>query len=123
MDGRDRPLFDPRSLGSNSICAGGAKYIGEVLKKNTILTSLKCAPASPCHSCQMCSLCCQQGALTVCGCSLFDPRSLDRNRIGATGAMHIGEALKINKTLTSLTCAPPCPTPVKCVALLSAVGR
>eukprot|EP00962_Isochrysis_galbana_P016121 scaffold4613_cov129-Isochrysis_galbana.AAC.16 len=44
--------------------------------------------------------------LTVCGCSLFDLHSLERNKIGDTGAQHIDEALKINKTLTTLKCAP-----------------
>jgi hypothetical protein len=53
---------------------------------------------------QMRLLCCQQG-LTICGLSLFGPRSLRLNGIGAKGGQHIGEALNSNKTLTMLECA------------------
>jgi hypothetical protein len=40
-------LFGPRSIASNDIGAIGAKYIGEALKINMALTTLKCAPISP----------------------------------------------------------------------------
>eukprot|EP00962_Isochrysis_galbana_P028797 scaffold9130_cov124-Isochrysis_galbana.AAC.4 len=49
--------------------------------------------------------CARLEGLTVCGCSLFGSCSLKWNNIGAEGTQHIGKALKINRTLTSLECA------------------
>eukprot|EP00962_Isochrysis_galbana_P031042 scaffold10094_cov128-Isochrysis_galbana.AAC.3 len=97
-------LFGPHSLWRNRIGDQGAQHIGEGLKNNKALTTLKCALASPPSQFRMCLLCCQQG-LTVCGCSLFGPRSLFNNNIGAEGARCIGEALKMNTALTTLECA------------------
>jgi hypothetical protein len=65
-------------------------------------------------------------APTICCPSfcIFDPRSLERNSIGVKGAVHIGEALKINKTLTTLECALASLPHVKNVLiLLSAQGQ
>jgi hypothetical protein len=103
-------LFGPRSLWGNQIGAEGASFIGESLKVNQALTSLKCAPRIPTTPSQVRSLYCQRGRLTACGCSLFCPRSLAKTSIGAKGAQHIGESLKVNKALTSLMCAPRIPT-------------
>jgi hypothetical protein len=61
--------------------------------------------------------------LTVCGCSLFGPRSLRNSCIGDEGAQHIGVALKINKALTTLECALAAPQLPIALALLSAGGR
>jgi len=97
-------LFGPHSLKYNEIGDEGAQHIGKALKINKALTTLKCALGSPPSEAKMRSLCCQQG-LTGCGYSLFGPRSLQQNDIGAEGAQHIGEALKINKALTTLKCA------------------
>jgi hypothetical protein len=99
-------LFGPRSLQLSKIGDAGAQRIGEALKINKALTSLKYASRIRTTPNQMRSLCCQQGALTVCGCSLFGPRSLSENEIGDEGAKHISEALKMNTALTSLKCAP-----------------
>eukprot|EP00962_Isochrysis_galbana_P031041 scaffold10094_cov128-Isochrysis_galbana.AAC.2 len=60
--------------------------------------------------------------LTLCGCSLFGPCSLTYNQILAEGAKHIGEALKINKTLTSLECVPATPPQVEMRSLCCQQG-
>jgi hypothetical protein len=109
-------LFGPHSLGWNQIRNDGAQHIGKALKANTVLTTLRCAPGLV----KMRLLCCQQGALTVCGCSLFGPRSLRDNNIGDEGAQHISEALKINKAITTLKCALAAPQLTNALALLSA---
>jgi hypothetical protein len=100
-DARECSLFGPRSLKANSIDAEGAKHIGEALKINKALTSLKCAPALPLHKSKSACFVVSRGALAR-ECSLFGPRSLLGNCIGAEGVKHIGDALKMNKALTSL---------------------
>eukprot|EP00962_Isochrysis_galbana_P016122 scaffold4613_cov129-Isochrysis_galbana.AAC.17 len=79
--------------------------------------STRCSPRSSACLHHHCSkpnmLALLSAGLTVCGCSLFDLHSLERNEIGDTGAQHIGEALKINKTLTTLMCAPSFPPQAK----------
>eukprot|EP00962_Isochrysis_galbana_P061193 scaffold36295_cov126-Isochrysis_galbana.AAC.5 len=84
--------------------------MGEALKINTVLTTLKCALAFPPSQVKLCLLCCQQG-LTILDSSLFGPRSLERNRAGDIGARSLARAFKDNKALTSLKCAPASPPP------------
>jgi hypothetical protein len=100
-------LFDPCSLCPNRIGAEGAKHIGDSLKINKALTTLECALAAPQLPNALALLSAGRG-LTVCGCSLFDPRSLYNNQIGHEGAQHIGEALKSNTVLTMLECVLAC---------------
>jgi hypothetical protein len=113
-------LFGPRSLESNDIGAEGAKHIGEALKINKALTSLQYAPVSPFHQSKCARFVGSKGAES--GCCLCGPCSLYRNEIGAEGAQRIGEALKINKALTTLKCALAAPQ-LPVLALLSARGR
>jgi hypothetical protein len=88
-------LFGPRSLQSNKIGDAGAQRIGEALKINKALTTFENAPAPPQVQNEL-ALLSARGRLTVCGCSLFDPRSLRDNNIKDEDAQHIGEAVKIN---------------------------
>jgi hypothetical protein len=100
-------LFGPRSLLHNNIGDEGAQYIGEALKINKALTTLKCALTAPQLPNALALL--SAGGADVCDCSLFYPCSLHANNIGDKGAWHIGEALKMNKALTNLECAPDSP--------------
>eukprot|EP00962_Isochrysis_galbana_P002850 scaffold787_cov115-Isochrysis_galbana.AAC.2 len=78
--------------------------MGEALKINKTLTTLECAhPLS--HRPK--PKCARFVVSRVRGSSLFGPCSLNDNEIGDEGAQHIGDALKINKTLTTLECAHP----------------
>jgi hypothetical protein len=108
----------------------GAKHIGEALKINKALTDLWCVP--PPHNTLPHTTATRCARFVVCtgagsrDCSLFGPCSLSNNKFGSEGAKHIGEALKINKTLTDLKCvlAPhdksPCSQLPKVLDLLSA---
>ena len=80
-----------RSLSDNYVGPEGAKALGEALKTNKALTSLKCATPHPFRYCQQ--------PLTT---ALSHVGSLFRNDLGPTGAAALGEALKTNSTLENL---------------------
>lgn len=103
-------------------------HIGEALTMNEALTSLKCAAISPIAQAKYATTAEGRGgggkANVPRNSSLCFCLSLNDNKIGVEGAKHIGEALKMNKALTSLKCAPPsAPAQAKYACFVSEEGR
>ena len=91
------------SLWNNGVGPKGAEALGEALKTNSTLQTLKCAATCSNPSSVL-------SAASDAACSTL-LRSLEENNLQAEGAKHVSEALKVNTTLQTLeyAAAPPFP--------------
>ena len=93
------------SLSDNKLYPKGAKHVADAIATNTTLKELKYALVHP-------QPCCQD-PLTFG--ALLCLNSLGRNSVGPKLGEYIAEALKVNKTLTSIEYATAYSTPFPAV--------